>query len=1341
MWADGVMWLWLLPWLLQVRAVNPGQACIDGAVLPDQRANITFDGISMPVGVVMGTWESSRIVAEIYSIIASEVLGFAVHQTVSAAGHLMFMALTGWNPVCNCGFPTRYHVAFEFWRYTYTEEWWTALPGIAPVRAGSLKYAGYDGLFVFPGAHARGLEHGLALEYYRSYNTSWFQPTQHLAKVGQVDLNRLETCIEVWINQNFGEIANAYLAITGDVEGTMLYNNSTVFNCWREKWFVGPGCRHDPGNCGALVSRTGWGLMEVIQKIFFLQMPLAYANAKPEEYVPLNQELQSLAYWWEPDTQFALDNPQLVRFAPHNVEEFRRGIQRTMKEPIPLDTLTAAGWQHALQEVASRVSFTQEEMKELLVNASGSSTRHTACTWIRHHQENWNTWLPDHRRCADGLGVVDAQGDFLLSGENASGCERCPAGRFSRAFATTRVCEFCPPGSFQSLPAEMTCTPCSAGKASVKEGERACADCPLGSFANSTGMSQCHWCGPEDQKDLFTTSQLVPSGEGPTRIPVLGASRSDFCSCKTGMLLNGLRCEPCPLGAVCDGTTQVQLLAGFWSSTATPTSVYFCYNAPEACPGGRPGACAHGREVSNLGCARCNEGRRQRGGYAAAAGCIPCTSTDYMLLCLALVLCIAIIVLCQVVYRHYSLSTALLLSACLLCHQLVMMMTEIGGASWSDGAATAPVEVIQRFTRFLECSPISRRTPLGLFLRPHVPLLVFLFLAVLHLCLDRRRARHLVVNSVGNFAFAYFAMLLYYDLAAFRCFLHPNGLSTLLALPDVLCSGDQYATIVAFGCILVCLPISFAALCFWLLLAELPKRLLAGDMRFIRSCNFLVANFRPGSEVYVALYLARMVLMSLTSFIPFISAKILFMNIWLLGSLVVTAIAKPWRYAICNQLDLLIVAGMLMQLDIGSALLRTLDTNIVVAACMTVASLMSLATLGFGSWGIIQFALLHWRKRFRCIICHHHLATGSYALMLKMELEKQGCKALLDHEPADLAQLVHHVSHNTEALVILGSRELFTLKSCIAEMAVAQVHEVRTVLLAFPSYSDSWESLNADFWEVPEELVAFRIGLHEIMQTHRWLKGLERFQVAPEFATSAAQQVLSFMLPSCELELEQAPQDGADCVILADLSNLEAAATANILRGMLSPLLLERTCEEVIVLEVDTMPPCVMYALVVCSDGCFESLRYASWLLQLRALNGAQVSILAIIAESGFQFPSLSFQQDMMKIPQLQGVDLRSYSKIIQALFGELWFFVTFTPQCSTRKELQLRAAQVRNLLEAARPLAERLAAAEAQKVEELKELKVTDEWCEPVQPINNDLKRMVEVYQMYFCPMREERF
>ena len=50
--------------------------------------------------------------------------------------------------------------------------------------------------------------------------------------------------------------------------------------------------------------------------------------------------------------------------------------------------------------------------------------------------------------------------------------------------------------------------------------------------------------------------------------------------------------------------------------------------------------------------------------------------------------------------------------------------------------------------------------------------------------------------------------------------------------------------------------------------------------------------------------------------------------------------------------------------------------------------------------------------------------------MLKMELEKQGwslrsiqleavcnlqgCKALLDHEPADLAQLVHHVSHNTE---------------------------------------------------------------------------------------------------------------------------------------------------------------------------------------------------------------------------------------------------------------------------------------------------------------------------------------
>ena len=33
------------------------------------------------------------------------------------------------------------------------------------------------------------------------------------------------------------------------------------------------------------------------------------------------------------------------------------------------------------------------------------------------------------------------------------------------------------------------------------------------------------------------------------------------------------------------------------------------------------------------------------------------------------------------------------------------------------------------------------------------------------------------------------------------------------------------------------------------------------------------------------------------------------------------------------------------------------------------------------------------------------------------------------------------------------------------------------MLLAFPSYSDSWESLNADFWEVPEDAPFRELGV------------------------------------------------------------------------------------------------------------------------------------------------------------------------------------------------------------------------------------------------------------------------
>jgi len=142
------------------------------------------------------------------------------------------------------------------------------------------------------------------------------------------------------------------------------------------------------------------------------------------------------------------------------------------------------------------------------------------------------------------------------------------------------------------------------------------------------------------------------------------------------------------------------------------------------------------------------------------------------------------------------------------------------------------------------------------------------------------------------------------------------------------------------------------------------------------------------------------------------------------------------------------------------------------------------------------------------------------------------------------------------------------------------------------------------------------------------------------------------------------------------------------------------------------------------------------------------------IAESGFRFPSLTFHSELLRIPHLQSFDLGSYAKIIRALFGELWFFVAFTPQSCGSKELHLRAEQAHALLVLARPLAERLAAVEAEtKVPDQDE--DTQKAVIAMKTISSgsnlsltatvrsdlDMAFMAEIYQMYFNPTVGERF
>jgi len=70
-------------------------------------------------------------------------------------------------------------------------------------------------------------------------------------------------------------------------------------------------------------------------------------------------------------------------------------------------------------------------------------------------------------------------------------------------------------------------------------------------------------------------------------------------------------------------------------------------------------------------------------------------------------------------------------------------------------------------------------------------------------------------------------------------------------------------------------------------------------------------------------------------------------------------------------------------------------------------------------------------------------------------------------------------------------------------------------------------------------------------------------------------------------------------------------------------------------------------------------------------------SILPIIAEDGFRFPTQSFYDDLTASSPLEKGELQTYIRIIKAVFQEI--AVVFSPQnySSTQEDLDLRAKQV----------------------------------------------------------------
>jgi len=424
-------------------------------------------------------------------------------------------------------------------------------------------------------------------------------------------------------------------------------------------------------------------------------------------------------------------------------------------------------------------------------------------------------------------------------------------------------------------------------------------------------------------------------------------------------------------------------------------------------------------------------------------------------------------------------------------------------------------------------------------------------------------------------------------------------------------------------------------------------------------------------------------LVVLCPLLPSTSGKVLCLNLLLYVSLVVTAFSKPWRAMACNYLDIVLVTGMLVILDMGSLFVGEVDAEITVVICMLFSSLMVAAILGAILYGIVKHFMQKYRKPFRFFLCHQKVAAGSYARLLKMELQKRGSRftTFVDCDDLnDLTRLFSYVGQDTETFVILGSQDILTRKWCVGEMVTARIQKVNTVLLMWPSFLKPDKVFIENYTSiVPDitELANYNIGIAEVEETLRWINTVEALEVPALLSTDTIDQIVSGLTQTSRTRSISDQKDHPDCLILADLENMEAAATAYILLALIVPKLMGASSNSMpqVLQQSRDLPPTAKSALVICSDGCFRSCEMAQWLLQVSQIDSC--AILPIIAEDGFRFPTQSFYGDLSSYSQLEKVDLRTYVRVIKTVFQEI--AVVFSPQnySSTQEDLELRAKQV----------------------------------------------------------------
>ena len=617
--------------------------------------------------------------------------------------------------------------------------------------------------------------------------------------------------------------------------------------------------------------------------------------------------------------------------------------------------------------------------------------------------------------------------------EGETSCETCPSGYIAQSegqsartpcasgwYGTAFACEECPPGEYALcarcsvgtiavLTRSLACDACPAGQYGSNASATACETCDVGTFTDSAGASACTICGDHDDtgSTLWTTVGQRERGGQLQWVDVDGSSSVTSCTCVEGARQSEHgACVPCGEGLICPLFGSVQLQPGYFAAAEDLGSVWRCHGVdPGRCPGGAPGLCARLRDNSSIACGDCEPNTR----WTTDGPCETCQPSDVSVLLVAfLVAAVSLLCLyCVVVNENRARNNDHVVLLATLGSQLVTVLQMMGVCKLLSVTWPKPFSTILTLTSLLNLkleilnvgcvvgmSVVTRYagTAFGFMVLLAVMCLFHMVhMGVFHshemLAGKWKTYRLALVGGLGSIFMLCYIVVVATICAPLRCESHPNGQSTLVDYPQVVClSSTDHQDMLVLGGMASCIPIGFLSMA-CVVLHMLPKFLAKGDTAFLHAFSFLFFRFQPGAFWYALVLLARNTGMALAPALHEETLQLFVSVLILLPCTVISSVSLPWRAHLANLLDVGTNGSFVLVVFLGALFKDVDDKTLIGDLLLVILGLLGLMFLIASCICVNMFCIKRRRRKYEFFLCHHKEGSGAFCRLLKMFLQ------------------------------------------------------------------------------------------------------------------------------------------------------------------------------------------------------------------------------------------------------------------------------------------------------------------------------------------------------------------